>query len=504
MIKGLLATDELRALVESGQVDTVLAVFPDLYGRLQGKELDAEFFLEEVATAGTAACAYVLTVDMEMEPTGGYELVSWATGYGDLDVMPDLATLRRASWREQTAMVLCDLQQADGAPVTVAPRSVLRRQVEAARAAGFTVMAGSELEYYVVRSSYAAAAAAGYADLERAGAYVEDYNTLRGSREVEIDDLARRHLRNSGIPVESSKGEAGIGQHELNVRYAEVGQMADRHAIYKLVLKEIAAQQGLSVTFMAKPWDGVNGSSSHLHVSLQREGRNVFAPSGGEAGTETELLRWFLGGWLTHAPELMAFYAPTVNAYKRYQAGSWAPVSLAWGYDNRTVAFRMVGQGKARRIECRLPGADCNPYLAYAATLASGLEGIVRRIEPPFRGTRERIRGRGIGLSEGSGRGGGRSRRERVRTGDAGGGGRTSLRALLRNGGSGVRGGGDGLGAPALLRADLIAPPRRRAGVHLGGSARPTCVASRRKSVSGPPTALSCAPASEAIDGSPP
>ena len=361
MTKGLLTTEELNALVETDQVGTVMAVFPDLYGRLQGKELDAEFFLEEVAAAGTGACAYVLTVDMEMEPTGGYDLASWATGYGDLRVVPDLSSLRRASWREQTALVLCDLQQADGAAVTVAPRSVLRRQVDVARAAGYAVLAGSELEYYVVRSSYAAAAAAGYARLERAGAYVEDYSTLRGSREVDIDALARRHLHNSGIPVESSKGEAGIGQHELNVRYAEVGEMADRHAIYKHVLKEVAAQQGLSVTFMAKPWHGANGSSSHLHVSVQVEGRNVFAPAAGEKQMETDRLRWFLGGWLAHAPELMAFYAPTVNSYKRYQAGSWAPSSLAWGYDNRTVAFRVVGQGEARRIECRLPGADCNP-----------------------------------------------------------------------------------------------------------------------------------------------
>ncbi len=383
MTKGLLTTEELNTLVETDRVGTVMAVFPDLYGRLQGKELDAEFFLGEVAAAGTGACAYVLTADMEMEPTGGYDLASWATGYGDLRVVPDLSTLRRASWREQTALVLCDLQQADGAAVTVAPRSVLRRQVDVARAAGYAVSAGSELEYYVVRSSYAAAAAAGYAGLERAGAYVEDYSMLRGSREVDIDALARRHLRNSGIPVESSKGEAGIGQHELNVRYAEVGEMADRHAIYKHVLKEVAAQQGLSVTFMAKPWHGANGSSSHLHVSVQVEGRNVFAPAAGEKQTETDLLRWFLGGWLAHAPELMAFYAPTVNSYKRYQAGSWAPSSLAWGYDNRTVAFRVVGQGEARRIECRLPGADCNPYLAYAATLASGFDGIARRIEPP-------------------------------------------------------------------------------------------------------------------------
>ena len=383
MTKGLLTTEELTALVETDRVDTVMAVFPDLYGRLQGKELDAEFFLAEVATAGTGACAYVLTVDMEMEPTGGYDLASWATGYGDLRVVPDLSTLRHASWREQTTLVLCDLQQADGAAVTVAPRSVLRRQVDVARAAGYAVAAGSELEYYLVRSSYAEAAAAGYARLERAGVYVEDYSTLRGSREVDIDALARRHLQNSGIPVESSKGEAGIGQHELNVRYAEVGEMADRHAIYKHLLKEVAAQQGLSVTFMAKPWHGANGSSSHLHVSVQEEGRNVFAPAAGEKQTETDLLRWFLGGWLAHAPELMAFYAPTVNSYKRYQARSWAPSSLAWGYDNRTVAFRVVGQGEARRIECRLPGADCNPYLAYAATLASGFDGIARRIEPP-------------------------------------------------------------------------------------------------------------------------
>ncbi len=383
MTKGLLTVAELQALVESDQVDTVLAVFPDLYGRLQGKELDAEFFLDEVATEGTGVCAYVLTVDMEMEPTEGYDLASWATGYGDLHVVPDLTTLRRASWRDRTALVVCDLQQVDGSAVAVAPRSILRKQIGVAQAAGYEVWAGSELEYYVVRSSYAEAASVDYAGLERAGAYVEDYSTLRGSRELELDALARRHLSNSGIPVESSKGEAGIGQHELNVRYAGVGEMADRHAIYKHVLKDVAAGLGLSVTFMAKPWDGANGSSSHLHVSLQREGRNAFAPADAAEPVETDLMRWFLGGWLHHAPALMAFYAPTVNAYKRYRAGSWAPSALAWGDDNRSVAFRLVGQGEARRIECRLPGADCNPYLAYAATLASGLDGISQRIEPP-------------------------------------------------------------------------------------------------------------------------
>ena len=401
MTKGLLTANELRTLVDSDQVDTVLAVFPDLYGRLQGKELDAEFFLDEVASASTGVCAYVLTADMEMEPTEGYDLASWATGYGDLHVVPDLATLRRASWRERTALVVCDLQQADGSAVAAAPRSILRRQIDAARAAGYEVWAGSELEYYVVRASYATAAASGYADLERAGAYVEDYSTLRGSRELELDALARRHLSNSGIPVESSKGEAGIGQHELNVRYAEVGEMADRHVIYKHVLKEVAAGQGLSVTFMAKPWDGANGSSSHLHVSLQREGRNVFAPARAAEPVETDLLRWFLGGWLHHAPELMAFYAPTVNAYKRYRAGSWAPSTLAWGDDNRSVAFRVVGHGEGRRIECRLPGADCNPYLAYAATLASGLDGIARRIEPPSKVEGDGYADAGLALASG-------------------------------------------------------------------------------------------------------
>jgi len=383
-VRGMLAIETLSDLIQAGEIDTVSTVFPDLYGRLLGKHNDAEFFLEQVARDGTHACDYLFAVDMEMEPVAGYQFTSWERGYGDVHLRPDLATLRRASWRERTALVICDVHAPDESLVAVAPRAILAAQIDAAGRAGYTAQTASELEYYVVRASYDEAAAADYAGLQPAGRYVEDYSTLRGSRDEDLDAAARRHLRDSGVPVESSKGEAGIGQHELNVRYAEVGTMADRHVVYKHALKEIAAGQGLSVTFMAKPWQDGAGSSCHLHLSLWREGRNVFANEGdGEARIDTEELRWFLGGWMAHTAELMVFYAPTVNSYKRYKAGSWAPTSLSWGDDNRTVGFRLVGRGESRRIECRIPGADCNPYLAFAAALASGLDGIANRIEPP-------------------------------------------------------------------------------------------------------------------------
>ncbi len=383
-VHGMLTIEALAELVAAREIDTVSTVFPDLYGRLLGKHHDAEFFLERVARDGTHACDYLFTVDMEMEPVSGYRFAAWEQGYGDVHLAPDLSTLRRASWRDRTALVICEVHTAAETMVSVAPRSILKGQVDAAGAVGLTVQGASELEYHLVRASYDAAAEVDYAGLQPAGRYVEDYSTLRGSRDEAFDAAARRHLRDSGVPVESSKGEAGVGQHELNVRYAEVGVMADRHAVYKHALKEIAAEQGLSVTFMAKPWEDGAGSSCHLHVSLLREGRNVFANAGaGEARTDTGELRWFLGGWMAHTRELMVLYAPTVNSYKRYKAGSWAPTSLSWGDDNRTVGFRLVGRGESRRIECRIPGADCNPYLAFAAALASGLDGIANRIEPP-------------------------------------------------------------------------------------------------------------------------
>lgn len=362
---------ELRQQAKSGAVETVIAAFTDHYGRLMGKRFDVDFFLDEVASHGTHACNYLLTTDVEMEPVPGYRFANWELGYGDFHMVADLKTLRVLSWLEKTAFVHCDLPVVD-----VAPRSILKKQIECAAAKGFEAMSASELEYYAYRTPYRDAAKQGYRDLEPLGWYLEDYNILQGTREEFFTAAVRRHLKKSGIVVENSKGEWGLGQHEVNVRYGGILEMADNHALFKQCLKEIAEQQGISVTFMAKPAQGQAGSSCHLHLSLRRRGRNVFTEG-------ADLFRWFLGGWIAHTPEFMVFYAPTVNSYKRYEDFSWAPTRLAWSKDNRTAGFRVVGHGESLRIECRIPGADANPYLAFAASLASGLDGIANKIEPP-------------------------------------------------------------------------------------------------------------------------
>ena len=363
----------------------MIIAFSDHYGRLLGKRIDAEFFLAEAAQQGTHACDYLLTTDMEMEPVPGYRFANWELGYGDFHLLPDLDTLRRASWLDKTAFVLCDVEDERAhQPVSVAPRSILRRQLERASSMGFALKAASELEYYIYRDSYRDAQAKAYADLEPMGWYLEDYHLLQGTREEGFTAAARRHLKHSGIPVESSKGEWGLGQHEINIRYADLLTMADRHSIMKHSLKEIADGQGCSVTFMAKPHAGQAGSSCHIHLSLFSGTQNAFAGDK-QIGPviSSDVFRYFLGGWMAHLQDLMVFCAPTVNAYKRYEDSSWAPTRIAWSYDNRTAGFRVVGAGDSLRIECRVPGADCNPYLAYAAALASGLDGIRNKTEPP-------------------------------------------------------------------------------------------------------------------------
>jgi glutamine synthetase len=383
--KGTLTLDQLREAVRRGEIETVIVGFTDHYGRLMGKRYAAEMFVEDTAAHGTHACNYLLTTDMEMDPVPGYQFASWAQGYGDFHLAPDLGTMVRASWLDRTALVHCDVM-ADRTPgrVTVAPRSVLRRQIEAARELGFTAMGASELEYYVFQNSYRNAAEEDYRVLQPAGWYLEDYNILQGTRTEPFTAAVRRHLRDSGVPVESSKGEWGLGQHELNVRYAEALDMADRHVVFKQCLKEVAEQMGISVTFMAKFAADRAGSSCHLHLSLRRDGTNAFAGDSPLGPVKcSDAFRWFLGGWIAHTSDVMVFYAPTINSYKRFVDASWAPTRLAWSYDNRTAGFRVVGHGQSLRIECRIPGADCNPYLAFAAALASGLDGIRHRIEPP-------------------------------------------------------------------------------------------------------------------------
>ena len=388
MPHGILDVEELRAAVGEGLIDTVILAFPDLYGRLLGKRLDASFFLSDVS-GGTHVCDYLFTVDMEMEPVPGYKFSNWDRGYGDVHLAPDLGTIRKLTWLDRTALVICDAEvEPEHEPVTVAPRSMLRKQIERLSARGFNAMAGSELEYYQFRTSYLEAAQSGYKNLSESGWYIEDYHLLQAARTEDLNGAFRRHLAASGVPVESTKGEFGRGQHELNIRYSPVLEMADRHVVLKQAVKEISEQLGCSATFMAKPDAAQAGSSSHLHVSLWTDTdgqlKNAFPGEGNLAGIAcSDEFRWFLGGWMRYAPELMVCYAPTVNSYKRFQAGSWAPTALAWSPDNRTAGFRVVGTRSSLRIECRIPGADANPYLAYSAVIASGLAGIEGRIEPP-------------------------------------------------------------------------------------------------------------------------
>jgi glutamine synthetase len=383
--RGMFTLEALRGMVASGEIETVIGGFTDHYGRLMGKRFDAEMFVDEVVSSGGHACDYLLTVDMEMEPVPGYAFANWELGYGDVHMVPDMGTLRLASWLEKTAFVVCDVKSEKTHDyVPVAPRSILRRQIDQATKAGFTAFAATELEHYLFRTSYRDAALQEFRNLEPAGWYLEDYHILQGTRTESFHSAARRHLKLSGVPVETSKGEWGRGQHELNIRYAEALDMADRHVVFKQCLKELAEAAGMSVTFMAKFAADGAGSSCHIHLSLWRDGRNVFSGNqklGNAKGSDE--FKYFLGGWLAHVPDVMVFYAPTVNSYKRYVDASWAPTRLAWSCDNRTAGFRVVGEGQSLRIECRIPGADCNAYLALAASLASGLDGIASQIEPP-------------------------------------------------------------------------------------------------------------------------
>jgi glutamine synthetase len=381
----MLDRSELGRAVEGGEIDTVLAVFPDMYGRLLGKRITGHFFMDHVLSDGYHACDYLLASDMEMDPVPGYAFTSWERGYGDFHLVPDLSTLRIAAWLPHTALVICDIASESGPdPVEVAPRRILQRQVERASEAGFNVKAGSEIELYVFDESYDSARRKNYHDLRTMGAYIEDYQILQGTKEDSLVGAIRRALDASGVPVEFSKGEWGPGQQEINLEYCDVLTQADRNVIYKHAAKEIAYQQGKAVTFMAKWDEALAGSSMHVHVSLWNDGKNCFSGDeqiGPVRGSDR--FRAFLGGWMKHAQEVTPFYAPYVSSYKRFQPGSFAPTGIAWSYDNRTAGFRVVGHGQSLRIECRIPGADANPYLVYAAVIASGLDGIAKQVEPP-------------------------------------------------------------------------------------------------------------------------
>ncbi len=340
----MLTREELEAEVEGGTIDTVVCAFTDMQGRLLGKREEAHYFVEDTLGHGLEGCNYLLALDMEMDPQPGYEMASWERGYGDFHLLPDLATLRRVPWLEGTAIVLCDVAWADGSPVVASPRQVLAAQIERARAAGFEPMFGSELEFYLLKESYAEAAAKHFRELTPSVPYILDYHLLATTYDEGLIRQIRNGMQQAGIPVESSKGEAWPGQHEINFRYSDAMRMADNHVIYKNGAKEIAHANGCSITFMAKPDHSWIGSSCHIHASLWRDGKNVFA-----AGDE--VFDPFLAGWIAHGRELALFLAPNINSYKRYAASSWAPTTLAWGHDNRTCGFRVVGSGSAKRVE---------------------------------------------------------------------------------------------------------------------------------------------------------
>ena len=385
---GRLSRDHLEESIRRGEIDTIITVFPDLYGRLIGKRITGRFFLDEVAEQGMHVCDYLLACDMEMDPVPGYAFTSWETGYGDMHCVVDWSTARRAAWLPSTAIVICDCLDHEGRPIAVAPRAILRNQVERARERGFVVKGASELEFFVFADSYASAHEKGYADLRTFGSYVEDYHVLQGTKVEPLVGEIRRQVDASGVPVEFSKGEWGAGQHEINLRYADVLEMSDRHVLYKHAAKEIAWAQGLGLTFMAKWHEEHAGNSMHLHASLwDRDDHPLFAGDGDPiAGTQVRaspLFRHWLAGQIEHARATTLFFAPYVNSYKRYVAGTFAPTAIGWAFDNRTAGFRIVGSGPSLRTECRIPGGDANPYLAFAVTLAAGLDGIERQLEPP-------------------------------------------------------------------------------------------------------------------------
>ena len=388
-MSGNLTFDQLKKAVAVGQIDTVLVAFVDMQGRLIGKRFQAEHFVES-AHEETHGCDYLLANDIDMEPVPGYAAANWEKGYGDFVMKPDVATLRRLPWLEATALVLCDVLDHHHDDVPHSPRAILKKQVARLSERKMRAFFASELEFYLFDETYETARQKRYADLATAGHYIQDYHILQTTKEEGVMRALRKGLQGAGIPVENSKGEWGPGQEEINIRYADALEMADRHAILKNAAKEIAYGHGKAVTFMAK-WDyALAGSSSHIHASLwdARGRRPLFYDAKAEHGMST-LMRQFMAGQLKHAREITWFLAPYVNSYKRFQVGTFAPTKAVWSHDNRTAGFRLCGEGtKAIRTECRIGGADLNPHLAFAALIAAGLAGIdeTLELEAPFVG----------------------------------------------------------------------------------------------------------------------
>lgn len=384
--EGLLNVEQLRELVESGEIDTVLVAMTDMQGRLQGKRCSAEYFMEEVLSHATEACNYLLAVDVEMNTVGGYAISSWDRGYGDFVLRPDLSTLRRIPWYEGTAMVLADLEWVQGGPVAPSPRQILRRQLDRLAERGLEAFVGTELEFIVFDDTYEQAWHKTYRDLTPSNLYNVDYSMLgTGRLEPLLRDI-RNKMTGAGLYVESAKGECNPGQHEIAFRYTNALATCDNHSIYKTGAKEIAAAHGKSLTFMAK-YNEREGNSCHIHISVRDKDGNAVMAGDGEHGF-SKLMEHFLAGQLACLREFTYFFAPNINSYKRFVPGSFAPTAVAWGEDNRTCALRVVGHGSSLRVENRVPGGDVNPYLAVSALIAAGLHGIENELplEPVFTG----------------------------------------------------------------------------------------------------------------------
>ncbi len=388
-VRGMLTAQELAAEIESGTIDTVIVASCDMQGRLVGKRVSGWYFLEHAKDHGTHFCTYLLGADMELEARNGYELMTWETGYGDYLSRPDWNTARRIPWLEGTALILGDVvNEATGEEIPVAPRTLLKQQVARCRALGLEPNMASELEFYLFDESFRAIKSKDYQNFVLGGDFNEDYQLLQGTKYEPFYRLLRNQLTAAGVPIEFSKGEAAVAQHEINIHYGSALEAADRTVLLKHGIKEMAIQQGMAVTFMAKPDASWTGSSGHVHCSLAsaETGNNLFPNS--ESGTMSQTMRWFLGGLLEGTRALSLLTAPNINSYKRFASASWAPVYLVWSLDNRTSGFRIVGHGPSLRIENRFPGSDSNPYLVYATMLALGLNGIEKQIDPgePFSG----------------------------------------------------------------------------------------------------------------------
>ncbi|WP_328333261.1 glutamine synthetase family protein [Streptomyces sp. NBC_00455] len=377
-----LSVEELRVLVEAGEIDTVVLAFTDMQGRLQGKRFAARYFLDTVLEHGTEGCNYLLAVDVDLNTVGGYAMSSWERGYGDFAMHGDAATLRRTPWNPGTALITADLAWHDRSPVVASPRQILRRQLDRLAERGWSAYAGTELEFMLFKDTYEDGWSRGYRQMSPANQYNADYSVLGTGRVEPLLRRIRNEMGGAGMTVESAKGECNLGQHEIVFVYDEALTTCDQHSIYKTGAKEIAAQEGMSLTFMAK-YDEREGNSCHIHLSLQdADGRPLLADDSGPYGM-SQVMRHFLAGQVAAMRDFTLFYAPNINSYKRFRAGSFAPTAVAWGPDNRTCALRVIGHGRSHRLENRLPGGDVNPYLAVAAMVAAGLYGVENELELP-------------------------------------------------------------------------------------------------------------------------